>query len=56
MSLILVLLFFFFGLQDVLSAIKLRHGGMHVVARKLGLRISTPSVRAARNEYVGRIH
>merc|ERR1712166_1325158 len=36
------------GLQDALFAIKLRHGGMHQVARKLGLRIQGPACRAAR--------
>jgi len=36
------------GLEDALFAIKLRHGGMHQVARKLGLRLQGPACRSAR--------
>lgn len=36
------------GLHDALFAIKMWHGGMHQVARKLGLRIQGPGARAER--------
>ena len=36
------------GLDDAVFAIKLRHGGMHAVARKLGLRVQGPGARAER--------
>ena len=37
------------GLEDAVAAIKLRHGGMHTVARKLGFRIQGPGMRASWN-------
>ena len=37
------------GLEDAVMAIKLRHGGMHTVARKLGFRIQGPGMRASWN-------
>eukprot|EP00961_Rhodomonas_salina_P207834 2804993-Rhodomonas_salina.2 len=35
------------GLHDVLHAIAVHHGGFHLVARKLGLRLQGPAARSA---------